>query len=149
MWYPTVQRTVLALFYLHRVFDPLTFRELAQEVTLACFKSLDVAQRLVDERHGGTKIEATLFLSKHLAIVRDQLQSYGINKVQFQAQSKSMSDSSTSTLVEIDTSTLESMLKLFQDNEFSASSSVSLWSQLNETIVNGTKWTLRSTKMRR
>lgn len=148
MWYPTVQRTVLALFYLNRVFDKLTFRELAQEVVLACFKSLDVAQRLVDDRHGGTKIEATLFLSKHLAIIRDQLQSYGIDRVQFQAH-QSKTDPSTSTLLEIDASNLESMLKLFQDNEFNASSSDSLWSQLNETIVSGTKWTLKATKMRR
>lgn len=110
LWYPTVQRTVLALFYLHRVFDTLTFRELAREVALACFKSLDVAQRLVDEKHGGTKIEATLFLSKHLAIIRDQLQSYGIDKVQFPAQSKT--NPSTNTIVEIDTSKLDSSLYL-------------------------------------
>lgn len=146
MWYPTVQRTVLALFYLNRVFDLLTFRGLAQDVVLACLRSLDVAQRLVDDRHGGTKIEATLFLSKHLAIIRDQLQSYGIEKVQFQAQSKG--DPSTSTLLEIDASNLESMLKLFQDNELNASSSDSLWSQLNETIASGTKWTLKATRMR-
>lgn len=146
MWYPTVQRTVLALFYLNRVFDPITFRELAQEVVLACFKSLDVAQSLVDARHGGTKIEATLFLSKHLAIIRDQLQSYGMEKVQFQTQSKK--DPSTNTLLEVDTSELESMLRLFQNNELNASSSDSLWSQLNETILSGTKWTLKATRMR-
>lgn len=81
MWYPTVQRTVLALFYLNRVFDQLTFRELAHELVLACYKSLDSAQHLVDERHGGTKIEASLFLSKHLAIIIDQLQSYGIDQL--------------------------------------------------------------------
>lgn len=145
MWYPTVQRAVLALFYLNRVFDPLTFRELAQEVVMACFKSLDVAQRLIDQRHNGTKIEATLFLSKHLAIIKDQLQSYGIERIQFQAQSKS--DPAQSELVEIETSSLESLLKLFQDNEFNAASSESLWSQLNETIVSGTKWTLRATRI--
>lgn len=78
MWYPTVQRSVLALFYLNRVFDPLTFQELAQEVVVACLKSLDLAQRLIDERHGGTKIEATLFLSKHLAIIKDQMRSYSM-----------------------------------------------------------------------
>lgn len=81
MWYPTVQRTVLALIYLNRVFDPLTFRELAHELVLACYKSLDVAQHLVDERHGYNKIDASLFLSKHLAIIIDQLQSYGIDQV--------------------------------------------------------------------
>lgn len=79
MWYPTVQRTVLALSYLNRVFDPLTFGELAQEIVCACFKSLDLAHKLIDERHGGTKLEATLFLSKHLAIIKDQMQSYNIN----------------------------------------------------------------------
>lgn len=82
MWYPTVQRTVLALLYLHRVFDSLTFRELAHELVLACYKSLDDAQHLVDERHGGTKIEASIFLSKHSAIIVDQLQSYGIDQSQ-------------------------------------------------------------------
>ena len=114
---------------------------------MACFKSLDIAQHLIDERHGGTKIEATLFLSKHLAIIRDQLQSYGIERIQVQAQSKT--DPSASELVEIDASNLESMLKLFQDNEFNATSSESLWSQLNETLVSGTRWTLRATRMRK
>lgn len=146
MWYPTVQRTVLALFYLNRVFDTLTFHELAKEVVLACFKSLDIAQRLVDERHGGTKIEATLFLSKHLAIIRDQLQSYGIERVQFQAQSSD--GGAESRLVEIDTRNLESMLRLFQENELNEATNESLWSQLNETILSGTKWTLRATRMR-
>lgn len=147
MWYPTVQRTVLALFYLNRVFDPLTFKELAQEVVFACFKSLDVAQKLIDERHGGTKIEATLFLSKHLAIIRDQLQSYAIERVQFRTQSKL--DASSSELIEIDSSNLESMLNLFHENEFNAASRESLWAQLNETIVSGTKWTLRATRMQK
>lgn len=146
MWYPTVQRTVLALFYLNRVFDTTTFQELAKEVVLACFKSLDVAQRLVDQRHGGTKIEATLFLSKHLAIIRDQLQSYGIERVQFQAQSSA--GAAESRLVEIDTRNLESMLRLFQENELNEATNESLWSQLNETILSGTKWTLRATRMR-
>jgi len=147
MWYPTVQRTVLALYYLNRVFDPITFKELAKDVVMACFRSLDVAQRLIDDRHGGTKIEATLFLSKHLAIIKDQLQSYGIERIQFLARSNS--DPSASKFVEIDASDLESTLKLFQDNEFSAASSESLWSQLNETIVTGTKWTLRAARIKR
>ena len=81
MWYPTVQRTVLALHYLNRVFDQLTFRELAHELVQACYKSLDEAQRLVDERHGCSKLEASVFLSKHLAIIIDQMQSYGIDQV--------------------------------------------------------------------
>lgn len=78
MWYPTVQRSVLALYYLNRVFDPLTFRELALEVLSACLKSLDSAQKLIDARHGGTKTEATLFMDKHVAIIRNQMQSYNI-----------------------------------------------------------------------
>lgn len=78
MWYPTVQRTVLALFYMNRVFDPSTFEDLAQEVVLASLRSLDTAQRLIDERHSGTKMEAMLFLTKHLAILRDQLTDYYI-----------------------------------------------------------------------
>jgi len=80
MWYPTVQRTVLALIYLNKVFDRTTFRELASELVSACYKSLDVAQHLVDELHGGTKVEASLFLSKHSAILIDQLESYGIDQ---------------------------------------------------------------------
>jgi hypothetical protein len=80
MWYPTVQRTVLALLYLKRVFDDLTFNELAQELVAACYKSLDVAQHLVDERHGGSKIEASLFLSKHTAIIMNQLRIFGVDQ---------------------------------------------------------------------
>lgn len=82
MWYPTLQRTTMALFYLNQVFDRLTFQDLAEEVVIACLKSLDVAQRLIDERHGGTKIEASLFWTKHSGILKDQLKSYGIDKDQ-------------------------------------------------------------------
>lgn len=147
MWYPTVQRTVLALYYLNRVFDNVTFLELSQEVIIACLRSLDFAQRLIDERHGGTKIEATLFLSKHLAIVRDQLQSYGIEKVQFSAPSKT--DPSNSEVVTIDTSELGSLLDLYQCNQLpGATTDNSLWTQLNETIINSTRWTLRATTNR-
>lgn len=147
MWYPTVQRTVLALYYLDRVFDNVTFLELAQEVVLACLRSLDLAQRLIDQRHGGTKIEATLFLSKHLTIVRDQLQSYGIDKVQFSAPSRA--DPSKSEVVTIDTSQLGSLLDLYQCNQLpGATTDNSLWSQLNETIINSTRWTLKATTNR-
>lgn len=147
MWYPTVQRTVLALCYLNRVFDNVTFLELAQEVILACLRSLDLAQRLIDQRHGGTKIEATLFLSKHLGIIRDQLQSYGIERLQFSAPSKQ--DPSQSEVVTIDTSQLGSLLDLYQCNQLpGAFTDDSLWAQLNETIINSTKWTLRATTTR-
>lgn len=151
LWYPTVQRSVLALIYLSRIFDPITFREMAKEVVLACLKSLDIAQRLIDERHGGTKIEASLFLSKHLVIIKDQLLSYGIERISFNTQCKANEDpqaTSTSKLVEIDTSSLEALMKLFQDNEFSGATNDSLWAQLNETIVSNTRRTFRATKLR-
>lgn len=80
MWYPTVQRTVLAMLYLKKVFDEVTFSELAQELVAACYKSLDVAQHLVDERHGGSKIEASLFLSKHTAIIVNQMRIFGLDQ---------------------------------------------------------------------
>lgn len=82
MWYPTVQRTVLALHYLNRVLDQLTFRELAQELLTACYRSLDLAQHKVDELHGCTKVEASVFMSKHSAILIDQMQFYGIDQSQ-------------------------------------------------------------------
>uniref|UniRef100_A0A6G1SFS3 Conserved oligomeric Golgi complex subunit 3 n=1 Tax=Aceria tosichella TaxID=561515 RepID=A0A6G1SFS3_9ACAR len=80
MWYPTVQRAVLAMHYLKRVFDDSTFSDLAQELVAACYKSLDVAQHLVDERHGGSKIEASLFLSKHIAIIMNQMRIFGLDQ---------------------------------------------------------------------
>lgn len=83
MWYPTVQRTVSALFYLNRVFDEVTFKDLAQEAAIACLNSLNIAQRLIDERHGGTRIEADLFKNKHVEILEDQLKSYNIQDLSF------------------------------------------------------------------
>lgn len=80
MWYPTVQRAILAMLYLKRVFDDVTFSELAQEIVAACYKSLDMAQHLVDERHGGSKVEASLFLSKHTAIIVNQLRIFGVDQ---------------------------------------------------------------------
>ena len=80
MWYPTVQRTVRAMQYLKRVFDDATFGDLAQELVAACYKSLDVAQHLVDDRHGSSKIEASLFLSKHTAIIVNQMRIFGLDQ---------------------------------------------------------------------
>lgn len=149
MWYPTVQRTVLALFHMRRVLGAPTFRELAQEAVIACLKSLDVAQKLIDERHGGTKIEATLFLSKHLEILRDQLHGYAIERVQLIWDTDSASVAVTGARPrELDVTSLEPMLALFRDSAgLGGLASGSFWAQLNATIVSGTRWTLQAARL--
>lgn len=103
MWYPTVQRAALCLFYLHKVLDSATFQDLAQDVIAACLKSLDIAKDLIDSRNDNNKSDANQFMIKHLVVMRDQvgpfpsLVSLISNKIQEVDPDNIKTDSSEST----------------------------------------------------
>jgi hypothetical protein len=76
-WYPTLTRSVRFLARLYMCIDKATFDNLAQETTMFCVQTLCVASRRIER--AGNKIDAALFLIKHLVILQDELSPFDID----------------------------------------------------------------------
>lgn len=77
MWYPTVKRTLVCLSRLYFCLDKETFQGLAQEALAICIKTVQNAADLISKRK--TKIDGSLFQTKHLLIVREQIAPFQVD----------------------------------------------------------------------
>lgn len=71
MWYPTVRRVLVCLSKLYRCIEKQIFTGLSQEALANCVVSLNMASMKITEH--STQTDATLFLIKHLLILREQI----------------------------------------------------------------------------
>ncbi|XGW25009.1 hypothetical protein V3C99_006443 [Haemonchus contortus] len=81
LWYPTVRRTVMCLAKLYRCLDVAVFQSLARDLLSMCIESLEAAALHIaaspSKKTGHTKkLDAELFLVKHLLILREQTAPY-------------------------------------------------------------------------
>ncbi|KAI1287999.1 Conserved oligomeric Golgi complex subunit 3 [Halotydeus destructor] len=76
MWFPTVRRTILCLSKLYRALDRPTFQGLSQDIVAACLESLQDAANKISKKK--SPLDGTLFLIKHLLIVREQIAPFHI-----------------------------------------------------------------------
>ncbi|XP_015790918.1 conserved oligomeric Golgi complex subunit 3 [Tetranychus urticae] len=76
MWYPTVRRTIMCLAKLYRSLDKPAFQGLAQEVVAGCLESLKRAGSEISKNKSPS--DGSLFLIKHLLIVREQITPFRI-----------------------------------------------------------------------
>ncbi|KAK5980416.1 Conserved oligomeric Golgi complex subunit 3, partial [Trichostrongylus colubriformis] len=81
LWYPTVRRTVMCLSKLYRCLDVAVFQSLARDLLAMCTESLEAAALHIaaapSKKTGHTKkLDAELFLVKHLLILREQTAPY-------------------------------------------------------------------------
>lgn len=79
LWYPTVQRGILAMVYLRKALNQDAFTEIVLDILLACLDSLKIATKLIEQRNNNSTIESTFFLTEHVQILKEQLELYGIN----------------------------------------------------------------------
>uniref|UniRef100_A0A1I7TKS7 Conserved oligomeric Golgi complex subunit 3 n=1 Tax=Caenorhabditis tropicalis TaxID=1561998 RepID=A0A1I7TKS7_9PELO len=84
LWYPTVRRTVLCLSKIFPCLDIGVFHSLARDMLFACIESLQTASNAILTTPGPTKgwskkLDAHLFVVKHLLILREQTAPYRQN----------------------------------------------------------------------
>ncbi|CAP24966.2 Protein CBR-COGC-3 [Caenorhabditis briggsae] len=84
LWYPTVRRTVLCLSKIFPCLDIGVFHSLARDMLFACIESLQTASTAilstpVPAKGWSKKLDAHLFVVKHLLILREQTAPYRQN----------------------------------------------------------------------
>ena len=76
-WYPTLDMTLMCLSKLYRCVDTDIFDCIAQQALSACTKTLlNAGNRIRGEK---TQIDASLFLIKHLLILREQINPFDLH----------------------------------------------------------------------
>ncbi|CAI4221805.1 unnamed protein product [Auanema sp. JU1783] len=81
LWYPTVRRTVMCLAKLFKCLDMGVFQSLARELLIMCCDSLQsaaeqICSSTVKKSGRSKRIDAELFVVKHLLILREQTTPY-------------------------------------------------------------------------
>lgn len=78
-WYPPMRKAISLLSQINQLVNSTTFDDLAHRIVHECLISLESAQKLAVTRLG--RIEADLFLIKHLLILRNQILEFDIEYV--------------------------------------------------------------------
>lgn len=76
-WYPTLRKTIWVLSQLHDFVQPAIFEDIAQEALNLCRVSLVAAADTLRARGGsgeGAALDGTLFLVRHLFILKEMTQ---------------------------------------------------------------------------
>ncbi|EGT41884.1 CBN-COGC-3 protein [Caenorhabditis brenneri] len=84
LWYPTVRRTVMCLSKIFPCLDIGVFHSLARDMLFACIESLQTASNAIlatpaSAKGWSKKLDAHLFVVKHLLILREQTAPYRQN----------------------------------------------------------------------
>lgn len=79
-WYPPMRKAISLLSQINQLVNSTTFDDLAHRVVHECLVSLQAAHALAVTRLG-SRIEADLFLIKHLLILRNQILEFDIEYV--------------------------------------------------------------------
>lgn len=84
LWYPTVRRTVMCLSKIFPCLDIGVFHSLARDMLFACIESLQTAATAIlstpaPAKGWSKKLDAHLFVVKHLLILREQTAPYRQN----------------------------------------------------------------------
>lgn len=84
LWYPTVRRTVMCLSKIFPCLDIGVFHSLARDMLFSCIDSLETASKAIMEspapaKGWSKKLDAHLFVVKHLLILREQTAPYRQN----------------------------------------------------------------------
>ncbi|EFO86431.1 CRE-COGC-3 protein [Caenorhabditis remanei] len=84
LWYPTVRRTVMCLSKIFPCLDIGVFHSLARDMLFACIESLQTASDAIlatpaPAKGWSKKLDAHLFVVKHLLILREQTAPYRQN----------------------------------------------------------------------
>lgn len=83
-WYPPMKKAVLLLSQIYQLVSSTVFDDLAHRIVHECLGSLQNAHTLAVTRIG--KLEADLFLIKHLLLLRQQIQEFDIEYVPAEVQ---------------------------------------------------------------
>lgn len=75
-WYPPMRNAISLLSQINQLVNSVTFDDLAHRIVHECLVSLDAAHKLATTRLG--RLEADLFLIKHLLILRNQILEFDI-----------------------------------------------------------------------
>lgn len=78
-WYPPMRKAISLLSQINQLVNSVTFDDMAHRIVHECLVSLDLAHKLAVSRLG--KLEADLFLIKHLLILRNQILEFDIEYV--------------------------------------------------------------------
>jgi conserved oligomeric Golgi complex subunit 3 len=77
-WYGPLDKTLMCLAKIYRCVDMNIFEGIARQTLLACIDRLNQAASAI-ERRLGDKINANLFLIKHILVLREQISPFDIN----------------------------------------------------------------------
>lgn len=83
-WYPPMRKAVLLLSQIYQLISSTIFDDLAHRIVHECLGSLQAAHTLAVSRIG--KLEADLFLIKHLLLLRQQIMEFDIEYVPAEVQ---------------------------------------------------------------
>ena len=76
-WYPTLDTTLVCLSKVYRCVDNLVFESLAQDALSKCTETLIAASNEIGKKQ--SKVDASLFLIKHLLVLREQINPFDIH----------------------------------------------------------------------